>query len=149
MKVFQFAFSTDPLDPFLPHNYVHNCVAYTGTHDNDTAVGWYQNAPENERNFIRRYLARSGEDIAWVMIRAVWSSVAVFALAPMQDLLSLGPEARMNLPGRASGNWTWRLTADALTPALTDRLKEVNYLYVRSKIQKAVEPEVVVQYLEE
>ncbi len=149
MKVFQFAFSTDPLDPFLPHNYVHHCVAYTGTHDNDTAVGWYQTAPENERHFIRRYLSRSGEDIAWDMIRAVWSSVAVFALAPMQDFLSLGSEARMNLPGRASGNWTWRLPADALTPALTARLKEINYLYARSKIVQDGQAEVKIDYLDD
>lgn len=146
MKVFQFAFSTDPLDPFLPHNYVHNCVAYTGTHDNDTAVGWYQTAPENERDFIRRYLGRSGEDIAWDMIRAVWSSVAVFALAPMQDFLSLGSEARMNLPGRASGNWTWRLPADAITPALTARLKEFNYLYARTEIEREGQTEVKIDY---
>ncbi len=149
MKVFQFAFSTDPLDPFLPHNYVQNCVAYTGTHDNDTAIGWYASAPEEERDFIRRYLGRSGEDIAWDMIRAVWSSVAVFSLAPMQDLLSLGPEARMNLPGRASGNWNWRLPADALQPSLLERLKETNYLYARSKLAPAEDTEVKLDYLAE
>ncbi len=147
MKVFQFAFSTDPLDPFLPHNYVQNCVAYTGTHDNDTAFGWYASAPEKERDFIRRYLGRSGEDIAWDMIRAVWSSVAVFSLAPMQDLLSLGTEARMNLPGRASGNWSWRLSAEALQPGLLERLQETNYLYARSKITPAEETEVKLDYL--
>jgi 4-alpha-glucanotransferase len=142
MKVFQFAFSTDPDDPFLPHNYEVNYVAYTGTHDNDTAIGWYETAPESERDFIRRYLARSGEDIAWDMIRAIWSSVAIFTLAPMQDVLSLGNEARMNLPGRASGNWNWRMHPDALTPQVVNRLKEANYLYGRSeskKIAKKVE----------
>lgn len=135
MRVFQFAFSTDPLDPFLPHNYEVNCVAYTGTHDNDTALGFYLSAPEKERDFIRRYVARSGEDISWDMIRAVWSSVAVFALAPMQDLLGLGNEARMNLPGRASGNWGWRLHPDSLNAATLKRLKEVNYLYARMDIE--------------
>jgi 4-alpha-glucanotransferase len=135
MRVFQFAFSTDPLDPFLPHNYEVNCVAYTGTHDNDTALGFYLSAPEKERDFIRRYIARSGEDISWDMIRAVWSSVAVFALAPMQDLLGLGNEARMNLPGRASGNWGWRLHPDSLNAATLKRLKEVNYLYARMNIE--------------
>lgn len=147
MKVFQFAFSTDPLDPFLPHNYVENCVAYTGTHDNDTAIGWYKSAPEKERDFIRRYLGRSGEDIAWDMIRAVWSSVAVFSLAPMQDMLSLDTEARMNLPGRASGNWTWRIPADALHPGLIERLKQINFLYARSKIEQAKEEEPKLDYL--
>lgn len=135
MKVFQFAFSSDPTDPFLPHNYPQQCVAFTGTHDNDTAIGWYQTAPESERDFIRRYLARSGEDIAWDMIRAVWSSVAVFALAPLQDVLSLGPEARMNLPGTASGNWTWRMSPNALTDQIAQRLNETNYLYARINIE--------------
>ncbi len=147
MKVFQFAFTTDPLDPFLPHNYESNCVAYSGTHDNDTALGWYMSAPEKERDFIRRYLARSGEDISWDMIRAVWSSVAVFALAPMQDVLGLGNEARMNLPGRASGNWTWRLHPDALSPAVLKRLKEVNYLYARCVIEKTEKDETPPDYI--
>lgn len=146
MKVFQFAFTTDPLDPFLPHNYETNCVAYTGTHDNDTALGWYLSAPEKERDFIRRYLARSGEDISWDMIRAVWSSVAVFALAPMQDVLSLGNEARMNLPGRASGNWCWRLHPDAFSPTILKRLKEVNYLYARTDIERTVQTEIPPNY---
>ena len=90
MKIFQFAFTNDPKDPFLPHNYPGHCVAYTGTHDNDTARGWYESAPEKERDFCRRYIARSGQDISWDMIRVVWSSVAIMALAPMQDLLNLG-----------------------------------------------------------
>ncbi|MBP7227963.1 MAG: 4-alpha-glucanotransferase [Longilinea sp.] len=131
MKIFQFAFSSDSDDPFLPHNYPSNCVAYTGTHDNDTALGWYLTAPEHERDFCRRYLARSGDDISWDMIRAVWSSVAVFAIAPLQDLLSLDSSGRMNFPGRPSGNWTWRMTADVLTPALARRMYETNQLYSR------------------
>jgi 4-alpha-glucanotransferase len=133
MKIFQFAFSTDPTDPFLPHNYPLNCVAYTGTHDNDTARGWYENSStEEERDFCRRYLARSGDDIAWDMIRAVWSSVAVMALAPMQDLLSLGSAARMNFPGKVGGYWSWRMPAGALGDTLLARLKESNYLYRRT-----------------
>ncbi|NMB90628.1 MAG: 4-alpha-glucanotransferase [Chloroflexi bacterium] len=131
MKIFQFAFSTDADDPFLPHNYVPNCVAYTGTHDNDTALGWYRSAPESERDFCRRYLARSGEDISWDMIRAVWSSVAGMALAPMQDVLSLGNEARMNYPGDPSGNWNWRMAPWALNDGLCARLLETNTLYSR------------------
>lgn len=131
MKILQFAFAADPEDLFLPHNYVRNCVAYTGTHDNDTSLGWYTSSPENERDLVRRYLARSGGDIAWDMIRAVWSSIAVYALAPLQDFLGLGTGARMNYPGRASGNWTWRFSALALDEMLKSRIKETNFLYSR------------------
>ena len=146
MKVFQFAFSSDPSDPFLPHNYPQQCVAFTGTHDNDTAIGWYETAPETERDFIRRYLGRSGEDIAWDMIRAVWSSVAAFALAPLQDVLSLGTEARMNLPGSAYGNWTWRLHPNALADHVVSRLKDLNYLYARMELEEPAKPEIKLDY---
>jgi len=132
MKILVFAFGDDARNPFLPHNYTPNCVVYTGTHDNDTAAGWYQNAPEATRDFARRYLARDGHDIAWDLIRAAWSSVAVFALAPMQDLLSLDNRARMNYPSRASGNWQWRMPAGALNEGLRARLAEHNRLYGRT-----------------
>jgi len=133
MKILQFAFTTDSNEPFLPHNYPVNCVAYTGTHDNDTTVGWYASANEKERDFCRRYLARSGEDIAWDMLRAIWASPAVMTLAPMQDLLNQGSNARMNFPGKASGNWGWRMKSNDLTPWLQERLKEVNVLYARPR----------------
>lgn len=131
MKILQFAFSSDAEDPFLPHNYVIDCVAYTGTHDNDTSRGWYENASQKEQDFCRRYLARSGEDIAWDLIRATWSSVANIVLTPMQDLLSLGTDARMNYPSKPSGNWQWRLPSDAINEGLLERLKEMNALYGR------------------
>ena len=131
MKILQFAFATDATEPFLPHNYPVNCVAYTGTHDNDTTRGWYDSATKAEQDYCRRYLARSGEDIAWDMIRAVWSSVASFTLAPMQDFLSLDTHARMNMPGKLGGNWGWRMQADALSPRLQARIKEQNTLYRR------------------
>jgi 4-alpha-glucanotransferase len=131
MKIVQFAFGGNPNDPFLPHNHVKNCVVYTGTHDNDTVLGWYKRVPENERDFYRRYLSRDGHDVAWDMIRATWMSVAVFALAPLQDLLGLDNEARMNYPGNPSGNWTWRFPVKALDNTLVNRLKEINYLYAR------------------
>jgi len=131
MRVLQFAFMEDPSNAFLPHNFVPNCVAYTGTHDNDTSLGWYTAAPEQERDFARRYLARSGENIAWDMLRAVWSSVANMVIAPMQDLLSLDSSARMNFPGRPSGNWGWRMPVGALNEGLRLRLREINYLYGR------------------
>lgn len=133
MKIFQFAFATTPKDPFLPHNYPHNCVVYTGTHDNDTALGWYERVPETERDSFRRYLDRNGSNVSWDMIRAVWSSVANFALAPMQDFLSLDNKARMNYPGNPSGNWTWRMSTDALNDPLANKIKEINYLYSREK----------------
>jgi 4-alpha-glucanotransferase len=132
MKVIQFAFTGDPNEPFLPHNYNKNCVVYTGTHDNDTSLGWYLRVSEEERDFCRRYLGTDGNDIAWDIIRAAWSSVGVFALAPMQDFLSLGNEARMNYPGDPSGNWCWRLQGNELTKALRARIKEMNFLYSRS-----------------
>ena len=125
MKILQFAF-TGPENPFLPHYYPQNCVAYTGTHDNDTARGWYESASEHERDFARRYLSVDGSDIAWDLIRAVWASKALFALAPMQDLLSLGSEARMNYPSRATGNWDWRMREDALSDELRGKLRELN-----------------------
>jgi 4-alpha-glucanotransferase len=131
MKILQFAFASDPDDDFLPHNYPLNCVAYTGTHDNNTTRGWYESAPEREQDFCRRYLARSGHDIAWSMIRALWGSVADWVLAPMQDVLSLGSWARMNFPGTSSGNWIWRMHPDAISESITQRLHETNYLYGR------------------
>lgn len=131
MKIFQFSFASDPDDAFLPHNYPVNCFAYTGTHDNDTALGWYLSASERERDFCRRYMAISGDDISWSMIRCLWQSVASKVIAPMQDLLSLGGEARMNMPGSSKGNWSWRLLPGDLNALIKLRLYEVNFLYGR------------------
>src|SRR5262249_19599401 len=108
MKVLQFAFDGNPDNPFLTHNYGPDCVAYTGTHDNDTTRGWYEALPERERRVVGSYLGRSpleAADVAWELIRLAWSSPAVLAVAPLQDLLNLGSEARMNRPGSAEGNW--------------------------------------------
>ncbi len=131
MKILQFAFASDPDDDFLPHNYPVNCVAYTGTHDNNTSLGWYDSAPEREKDFCRRYLARPGHDISWSFIRALWRSTAAWVIAPMQDFLSLGTSARMNYPGTVSGNWGWRMRPDALNEIILTRLRETNYLYGR------------------
>ena len=130
MKILQFGF-VNPSDPFLPHNYTSNCVAYTGTHDNDTAIGWLKSAPEVERTFALRYLNSDGSDFSWDLIRAVWSSVAVYAVAPMQDFLNLGTEARMNFPSRLGGNWEWRMGEADMSNALAKRLREFNELYLR------------------
>ena len=130
MKVLQFAFS-GPDNPFLPHLYPQNCVAYTGTHDNDTARGWYASGPDTEKDFARRYLRTDGSDFSWDLIRAAWRSTAVFSLAPMQDFLSLGTEARMNFPSRLGGNWEWRMTAEATSVELQGSIRELNWLYYR------------------
>jgi 4-alpha-glucanotransferase len=131
MKIFQFAFASTPEDPFLPHNYPVNCVVYTGTHDNDTTLGWYNRVPEPERAAYRSYLDRDGSNVSWDLIRGVWSSVALFGLAPMQDFLALDNEARMNYPGNPSGNWMWRMPANSQNPELQAKIKKLNYLYSR------------------
>jgi len=134
MKIMQFAFGDGAKDPFLPHNYPTHCVVYTGTHDNDTVRGWYDRIAENEKSYYRRYLGRDGSDVSWDMIRACWSSVAEFALAPMQDILALGNEARMNYPGNPSGNWTWRMTAQQASPQLMQQIRNYNEWYDRMNL---------------
>jgi len=134
MIVLQFAFYGDPTEPFLPHNHLENRVVYTGTHDNDTSCGWFEKISIEERHFCRRYLGRDGSEISWDMIRAAWSSIAVFALAPLQDFLSLGSEARMNLPGDPSGHWEWCMKEDSLSEEIKERLGDYNYLYNRSTL---------------
>lgn len=147
MKILQFAFASDADDAFLPHNYPVNCYAYTGTHDNNTARGWYDAASDREKDFCRRYLAVSGEDISWSMIRVLWQSVAAKVVAPLQDLLSLGIDARMNLPGAASGNWSWRFRAGDLNGFIKSRLYETNLLYGRlpEKMKEAIQAELELQ----
>ncbi|MDL1927251.1 4-alpha-glucanotransferase, partial [Anaerolineae bacterium AMX1] len=113
-----------------------NCVVYTGVHDNDTTRGWYESASEQEREFALRYFGLKAsksmaKEFPAHLIRAAWSSVAVFAVAPMQDFLALGGEARFNYPSRLGGNWDWRMDSSALTDELRDRICELNYLYQR------------------
>jgi 4-alpha-glucanotransferase len=137
MRVLQFAFANTAKNPFLPHNFnEQNTVVYTGTHDNDTTVGWYQNASEYEKDHVRRYLARDGRDIAWDLIRLAWGSVADLAITPLQDVLSLGSDARMNFPGRPQGNWTWRFVPGQVNTWTLDRLAELTKLYGRDQGDK-------------
>ena len=136
MKIIQFAFD-DPKNKFLPHNYVPNCVAYTGTHDNDTTRGWYATAPEHERDYYRRYTSRDGSDVAWDLIRLAWASVADLAIAPLQDILDLGTEHRMNIPGTAQGNWRWRMPSESLNDWARSRLVEMTDIYNRNPIDEA------------
>jgi 4-alpha-glucanotransferase len=131
MRILQFAFS-DGKNPYLPHNYVRRTVVYTGTHDNDTTAGWFAALPEHERAYLHRYLPQaSAATVAWDLIRLAWSSVADYAIAPLQDVFALGTEARMNLPGRPEGNWRWRYTADRLTPDVLGRLADLTDTYNR------------------
>jgi 4-alpha-glucanotransferase len=131
MAVLQFAFGSGPDNLYLPHNLERNYVIYTGTHDNDTSRGWYDAADASTRDHVRRYLAADGSDVAWDLLRAAWAAVPTTAIAPLQDVLGLDNSARMNLPGQAGGNWTWRMLPDALTDELATRLHAVTELYGR------------------
>jgi 4-alpha-glucanotransferase len=143
MAILQFAFGNDPQAPtFKPHNYVRDLVAYTGTHDNDTVVGWWTSSGTGdstrtaedvfkENAYARSYLAFKDDPINWVLIRGIMSSVANTAIAPMQDVLGLGSEARMNLPGVASGYWKWRMKPAAARREIAETLKELATLYDR------------------
>lgn len=131
MRVLQFAFAGDADDPYLPHNYSRDTVAYTGTHDNDTSAGWYVKAAESERDQLRRYLACDDSDMPWALLRAAQASVADRAIAPLQDALGLGSEARMNVPGTAGGNWSWRFAWDEVPHWLAPQLRELAELYGR------------------
>ncbi len=118
MKILQFAFGGDADDAFLPHMYPENCVAYSGTHDNDTSRGWYETSSlESERANYRNYFNVNGADVAWDFMKAIWNSKAVMTLAPMQDVLNLDTQSRMNFPGKPAGNWGWRLSETDLTAA--------------------------------
>jgi len=133
MKILQYGFGGDAHNHDLPHNYIQNCVAYTGTHDNDTAAGWYKAAPKNVRNHCRKYIGSNGREINWDMIDALLASVADTAIIPVQDILGLGSDARMNTPATAAGNWEWRLSENALEDKISARLKELSDLYGRTK----------------
>ena len=133
MKILQFAFGDNHNNPYLPFNCVHNCVIYTGTHDNDTTVGWFDQTSDYERDRVLRYLGGlSSDGIHWSMIRLAFSSIANQAIIPLQDLLGLGSYARMNSPGKAEGNWGWRYRSEALTRELRERLRELTKLYGRA-----------------
>jgi 4-alpha-glucanotransferase len=132
IRLLQFAFGTDPSAPdFVPHVYPRRAVVYTGTHDNDTTLGWYRSVPDSERAKARRYLNVDGSDIGWAFIRAVLASVADVAVVPMQDFLGLGSEARMNLPGTVHGNWAWRMAPGAADGPLAARIADLVQIYER------------------
>ena len=143
MSLLQFAFGKDPQGPsFRPHNYSPELVAYTGGHDNDTTLGWWASSGvgestrteediREEHDFTRNYLGFQNEELNWIFIRSVLASVANTAIVPLQDVLGLGSEARMNLPGTVSGNWRWRYKANSLTKEIRERLLALTLLYDR------------------
>ncbi|MBX3438523.1 MAG: 4-alpha-glucanotransferase [Planctomycetaceae bacterium] len=143
MRVLQFGFGGDPLSAYhRPHSFPRHAVVYTGTHDNNTTTGWFRSQPgegttqsaeeiTQERARLLEYLGTDGSDIAWDVLRLAWASVADTALAPLQDVLSLGTKARFNLPGTSEGNWGWRVAREQLTPALEARLRQLTSIYDR------------------
>jgi 4-alpha-glucanotransferase len=141
MKVLQFAFGDDALNPYLPHNYEQDCVVYTGTHDNDTTVGWFAEQSEAIRHQLRLYLGTSGEDVAWDCIRLALASVADNAIVPLQDVLALDNSARMNHPGLADGNWAWRYYRGQLHREHANRLAGLTEIFGRAPLTPEDEDE--------
>lgn len=134
MRVLMFAFGGGSDNFHLPHNYVRNSVVYTGTHDNDTAVGWWQRASQYEKDLFYKYIVgyAAGEPINWVLVRMAMAAVSLIAILPLQDVLGLDNSARMNIPGTATGNWGWRYhDPELLNPSLSDRLLQITQLYSR------------------
>lgn len=132
MAILQFGFSPDPRSSFIPYNHERDQVVYTGTHDNNTSAGWYADeAAEGERDLLRRYVGSDGSDVHWDLVRLALASVADLAVIPMQDLLGLGSEARMNRPSTALGNWDWRLEEADLSAAVQQRLANLVDTYGR------------------
>ncbi len=144
MAVLQFAFGADAKNPYLPHNLGRNGVVYPGTHDNDTTLGWYSTAGEKTRDHVRRYLRVDGREVGWDFIRSAYSSVSAIAVIAMQDILSLGSEARLNSPGKREGNWRWRLADGDLERVVASGtsayLAELAELCGRAPPQAAAEP---------
>ena len=141
MKVIQFAFDSREGSDYLPHNYPQHCVVYTGTHDNDTVMGWMKTAPRPSVKFAIEYLnLTKDEGYNWGMMRAAWSSVADLAIVPFQDLLGLGSEARINVPSTLGDNWKWRAAETEITSALARKVKK--YMIMYGRLKAADEPEV-------
>ena len=133
MRVLQFAFSEDPTHAYLPHNYHANTVAYTGTHDNDTSIGWWQTASPRERAFAQHYLGTDGNAIHWSLMRALSASVANRVIYPMQDVLELDGRFRMNVPGEPDHNWQWRFAWPQVQPWHAKVLREMAAVHGRTK----------------
>lgn len=134
MKILQFAFDSREESDYLPHNYIANSIVYTGTHDNDTTIGWYEKLNRKDKAFAKKYLnIRSNKEIHWAFIRAALASVSDTCIIPMQDYLGLGEEARINVPSTLGTNWKWRMLPGQFTPELADQMKDMARLYGRAK----------------
>lgn len=132
MKILQFAFDSREESDYLPHNYTANSIVYTGTHDNDTMLGWWKTFSKKDKAFAKRYLnVKTDREINWVFIRACMSSVSETAVIPMQDYLGLGSEARINTPSTLGDNWKWRMLDGQFTDEIADRMYELTKLYYR------------------
>lgn len=131
MKILQFAFDSEEENDFLPHTYPRNCIVYTGTHDNDTSLGWYAASKDKDKQTMRDYFNPDESDISWSFMKLAFSSVADLAIVPAQDILRLGREARMNLPGTASGNWYWRMKTGSLSETHALKLKKMTITFGR------------------
>lgn len=131
MRILQFAFESEKDNPDYPHNYPRHCIAYTGTHDNDTATGWFSRATESARKQALLYMHAKKNTFAWDLIRSVWASPAMLAMAPMQDFLGLGTEARMNFPGITGGWWRWRMKKENINPVLCRKIQKLSRVYYR------------------
>lgn len=132
MNVLHFAFDGDPTNVYLPHNISRHSVMYSATHDNQTTVGWFASLPDSGRQRVRHYLGHHADDIAWDLLRLAWASISNTAIVPMQDVLRLGDEARMNTPATSSGNWSWRMLNSHMEPLLADGLRDLTQAYGRS-----------------
>jgi 4-alpha-glucanotransferase len=131
MKVLQFAFDGNADNPYLPHNHISNSVVYTGTHDNNTTLGWYQELSEEERSYVLDYLGNAVAEMPWSMVRTALMSVAALAIVPMQDVLGLDADGRMNTPGVDEGNWRWRFSWQEIPADLAQRMRHLVRLYGR------------------
>jgi len=125
MKILQFAFDGSSENPYLPHHHVQNCVVYTGTHDNDTSLNWYEELPEQTKNYVNRYFSHPGDPMPWPLVEAAFRSVAEWAIVPMQDLLFLGKGNRMNQPGVPKGNWVWRFQWQQVDENLSSKVNDI------------------------
>src|SRR5215813_5359576 len=140
-RVLQFAFDGHSDNPYLPHNYVPNTVVYTGTHDNPTTRAWYEDLPDDQRKVMWDYLRREAgesDEVAWELIRLAWASKAALAMAPLQDVLNLGRDALMNVPGQAEGNWRWRCTDEMLSAPVFQRLRDLTDKSSRSRLLRSL-----------
>jgi 4-alpha-glucanotransferase len=131
MKILQFAFDSDARNPYLPHNHRRNSVVYTGTHDNNTTLGWWNHLDDRVKNRVKEYLGTRASDMPWQLVETAMASVARLSITPLQDILCLDEGARINTPGTATGNWSWRFSKDALDESLRQRLRSTTHLYGR------------------